>query len=152
MATTNELVIETFNRLLAACKASEQAFRIAAHAVQQQALRMAFNQYSHQRGRMASELRMEIRLLGGEPEMLDGMLLPPGLAAVMSASDKEDEQAVLSRCVSLEEEICRTFQDALEDPNMPLELAVPLRRHAGSIRLAIERLHTLERPLAARVF
>jgi hypothetical protein len=33
MITTNELVIETFNRLLAVCKAGEQAFRIAAHAV-----------------------------------------------------------------------------------------------------------------------
>ena len=33
VTTTNELVIEAFNRLLAVCKASEQAFRLAAQAV-----------------------------------------------------------------------------------------------------------------------
>jgi uncharacterized protein (TIGR02284 family) len=150
MATTNELVIETFNRVLAMCKAGEQAFRIAAHAVQEKALRTAFKQYSYQRGRMASELRMEIRLLGGEPEMLNGMTLPAGLAAVMAASALNDEQATLLECMHLEETVSDTFEEALEDPNMPLELLIPLRRQHGEIRLAIDRLHTFERPLAAR--
>ena len=150
MITTNELVIETFNRLLAVCKAGEQAFRIAAHAVQDSELRTAFKQYSHQRARMASELRMEIRLLGGEPEMLDdGMAMPPALARVIAASAQTDQQAILKECEHMEEVVSHLFDEALDDSNMPFELIIALRRQRDEIRLAMERLHTLERPVTA---
>jgi uncharacterized protein (TIGR02284 family) len=147
MITTNELVIEAFNRLLAVCKAGEQAFRIAAYAVQDSELRTAFKQYSHQRARMASELRMEIRLLGGEPEMLDGMTMPPALAGVVAASAQTDEQAILLECEHMEEVVCHLFEETLDDSNMPFELIIALRRQYGEIRLAMDRLHTLERTL-----
>lgn len=149
MATTNELVIESFNRLLGACKASEQAFRLAAHAVRDTELRTAFKQYSHQRARMASELRMEIRLLGGEPEMLNGMTMPAPLEGVVIASAHDDEQALLFECEHMEEAVNQTFEEALDDPNMPFELVIALRRQHGEVRQAAERLHALERPLTA---
>lgn len=149
MITTNELVIEAFNRLLAVCKAGEQAFRVAAHTVQDSELRTAFKQYSHQRARMASELRMEIRLLGGEPEMLDGLTMPSALARVVSASAQTDEQAVLLECEQMEEAVSRLFEEALDDSNMPFELVIVLRRQYEEIRLAMDRLHALERPLTA---
>lgn len=149
MITTNELVIETFNRVLAVCKASEQAFRIAAHAVQDTELRTAFKQYSHQRARMASELRMEIRLLGGEPEMLNGLTMPPALTEVITASAQMDEQAILLECQHMEEAVSHLFEAALDDPNMPFELVIALRKQYGEVRLAIDRLHTLARPLTA---
>jgi uncharacterized protein (TIGR02284 family) len=147
MITTNELVIETFNRLLAVCKAGEQAFRIAAHAVHDSELRTAFKQYSHQRARMASELRMEIRLLGGEPEMLDGMAMPPALARVIAASAQTDQQAILQECEHMEEVVGHLFEEALDDSNMPFEFIIALRRQCVEIRLAMERLHALERPV-----
>jgi len=149
MVTTNELVIETFNRLLAACKAGEQAFRVAAHAVQDSELRTAFKQYSHQHARMASELRMEIRLLGGEPEMLNGMAIPSALAGVVTASGQADQQAILLECEHMEEAVSRLFEEALDDSNMPFELVIALRRQYGETRLAMDRLHGLERPLTA---
>jgi uncharacterized protein (TIGR02284 family) len=149
MITTNELVIETFNRLLAACKAGEQAFRVAAHAVQDSELRTAFKQYSHQHARMASELRMEIRLLGGEPEMLNGMAIPSALARVVTASGQADQQAILVECEHMEEAVSRLFEEALDDSNMPFELVIALRRQYGETRLAMDRLHSLERPLTA---
>ena len=149
MITTNELVIETFNRLLAACKAGEQAFRIAAHAVQDSELRTAFKQYSHLHARMASELRMEIRLLGGEPEMLNGMAIPSALAGVVTASGQADQQAILVECEHMEEAVSRLFEEALDDSNMPFELVIALRRQYGETRLAMDGLHSLERPLTA---
>lgn len=149
MITTNELVIETFNRLLAACKAGEQAFRVAARAVQDTELRTAFKQYAHQHARMASELRMEIRLLGGEPEMLNGLAIPAALSGVVTASALADQQAVLVECEHMEEAVIRLFEEALDDPNIPFELILALRRQYGEIRLAMDRLHSLERPVAA---
>lgn len=149
MLTTNELIIETFNRLLAVCKASEQAFRVAAHAVQDTELRTAFKQCSHQRARMASELRMEIRLLGGEPDMLSGMAMPSTLMEVVTASTRTDEQVILLECEHREEAVCHIFEEALGDSNMPFELITALRKQYGEVRLAVDRLHRLERPLTA---
>jgi uncharacterized protein (TIGR02284 family) len=148
MITTNELVIEAFNRVLAVCKAGEQAFRIAAHAVQDSELRTAFKQYSHQRARMASELRMEIRLLGGEPEMLDGIIMPPALEGVVAAAAQADEHAILLACEYMEEAVSHLFEEALDNSNLPFELVFVLRRQYGEVRLAMDRLHALERPLA----
>src|SRR5688500_7008112 len=149
MITTNELVIETFNRLLAVCKASEQAFRVAAHAVQDTELRTAFKQYSHQRARMASELRMEIRLLGGEADMFNSMTMSSALVEVVTASTRMDEQAILLECEHREEAVCHIFEEALGDSNMPFELIIALRKQYGEVCLAVDRLHTLERPLTA---
>ena len=149
MRTTNELVIDTFNRLLAVCKASEQTFRAAGHAVQDTELRTAFRQSRQQRARMASELRMEIRLLGGEPDMLNVLALPWTSADVVAASTQMDEQAILQECEHMEEAVRHAFEEALDDPNMPLELVIALRRQYGEVRLTIDRLHMLERPLAA---
>ena len=148
MSTTNELVIDTFNRVLTICKASEQTFRIATHAVQDTELRTAFKQYSHQRARMASELRMEIRLLGGEPDMLNGLMTPSTLVDVIPPSTP-DEQAILQECEHTEAAVSHIFEEALDDPNVPFELIIALRRQYGEVRLTIDRLHTLERPLAA---
>lgn len=150
MITTNEQVIETFNRLLAVCKASEQAFRAAAQAVQDTELRTAFKQYSHQRARMASELRMEIRLLGGEPEILNGIAMPSAVVEVVTASTQMDEQAILLECEHMEEAVGHIFEEALGDSNMPFELVIAIRKQYGEVCLAIDHLHTLERPLTAR--
>jgi len=112
-------------------------------------LRTAFKQYSHQHARMASELRMEIRLLGGEPEMLNGMAIPSALAGVVTASGQADQQAILVECEHMEEAVSRLFEEALDDSNMPFELVIALRRQYGETRLAMDRLHSLERPLTA---
>ncbi|WP_447978217.1 PA2169 family four-helix-bundle protein [Candidatus Nitrospira bockiana] len=140
MATTNEQVIETLNRLLAVCKASEQGFRAAAEAVKENELRTVFKQYSHQRGRLASELRMEIRLLGGEPEMLNGIAMPTGLDRLVAASVREDEQAVLAECSRMEETVIQAFEKAMEDGNIPLELVIALRRQSAQVREAFDRI------------
>jgi hypothetical protein len=50
----------------------------------------------------------------------------------------------------VEEAVNQTFEEALDDPNMPFELVIALRRQHGEIRHAADRLHALERPLAAR--
>lgn len=92
---------------------------------------------------------MEIRLLGGEPEMLNGMAMPSALADVVTASTQMDEQAVLLECEHMEKAVSQVFEEALDDSNMPFELVITLRRQHGEVRVAIDRLHTLERPLTA---
>ena len=49
----------------------------------------------------------------------------------------------------MEEAVIRLFEEALDDPNIPFELILALRRQYGEIRLAMDRLHSLERPVAA---
>lgn len=134
MPTTNEQVIETLNRLLAVCKGSEQGFRAAADAVKDGERRTALKHYAQQRARLASELRMEIRLLGGEPETLNGMSVPQELDRLVAASLQDDERTALLECARMETLVCQAFESALADTNVPTELLAALRRQHTRIR------------------
>jgi len=84
--------------------------------------------------------------------MLDGMAMPPALARVIAASAQTDQQAILQECEHMEKVVSHLFDEALDDSNMPFELIVALRRQRDEIRLAMERLHTLERPVTMGPF
>jgi len=144
VTTTNEQVIEAFNRLLAVCKASEQAFRLAAQAVHDSDLKILFRQVSYQRARMASEIRSEIRLLGGEPEMLDGMTMPAACDGVAVAAVQDDDHF-------MQDAVDLTFSETLLDTNIPPELLIVHRKQYAEVRQSIERLHALKQPLAGQV-
>jgi uncharacterized protein (TIGR02284 family) len=151
VTTTNELVIEAFNRLLAVCKASEQAFRLAAQAVHDSDLKILFRQVSYQRARMASEIRSEIRLLGGEPEMLDGMTMPAACDGVAVAAVQDDDHFILAACERMQDAVDLTFSETLLDTNIPPELLIVHRKQYAEVRQSIERLHALKQPLAGQV-
>jgi uncharacterized protein (TIGR02284 family) len=149
VTTTNELVIEAFNRILAVSKASEHAFRLAAQAVHDSDLKILFKQISYQRARMASEIRSEIRLLGGEPEMLDGM--PAACDGVAVAAVQGDDDSILTACEHMQDAVDLTFSEALLDPNIPPELLIARRRQYAEVRQSIERLYALKQPLAGQM-
>ena len=74
------------------------------------------------------------------------------LARVIAASAQTDQQAILQECEHMEKVVSHLFDEALDDSNMPFELIVALRRQRDEIRLAMERLHTLERPVTMGPF
>jgi uncharacterized protein (TIGR02284 family) len=148
MATTNEQVIETLNRLLAVCTHSERGFRIAADGATDGELRTIFKQFAHQRGRLAFELRMEIRLLGGEAKMLEGEI-PEWLRAVGAAVSRQDERGVVAECHGMNQAVVAAFESALQDGNIPVELLITARRQRDQVNEAVERLAAWERGTAA---
>ena len=139
MATTNEQVIESLNRLLAVCARSEHGFRIAAETVDDTELKTTFKQSAHQRGRLASELRMEIRQLGGEPEIPTRVdryerKTPP------CAGARQNEQGIVTECRGMNQAVVTAFETALQDRNLPLELVVATRRQCDQVNETAERL------------
>jgi len=140
MATTNEQVIESLNRLLAACTRSERGFRIAAETAKDSELKTIFKASAHQRGRLASELRMEIRQLRGEPERLEGVDRPEWLSALGAAASRQDEHGVVVECQGMNQAVVTAFESALQDRNLPFELLVTARRRCDQVVEAAERL------------
>jgi uncharacterized protein (TIGR02284 family) len=147
MLTTNEQVIETLNRLIAVCKDGERELRSAAEAVKDSELRTLFKRYAHQRARLASELRMEVRLLGGEPDTV-GITMPP-IATMVPAATGEDEQTVIVLCEREEDAAVKAYQAAVADMNIPVELREALRRQYVQVREAYDRIHALEKTALA---
>jgi len=140
MATTNDQVIESLNHLLAACAGSECGFRIAAETAKDSELKTIFTASAHQRGRLASELRMEIRQLRGEPERLEGVDRPEWLRALGAAAARKDEHGVVAECQGMNQAVVTAFESALQDRNLPFELLVTARRQCDQVIEAAERL------------
>jgi uncharacterized protein (TIGR02284 family) len=150
MPTTNEQVIESLNRLLAVCTRSEHGFRIAAETVADGELKSMFKQSAHQRGRLASELRMEIRQLGGEPEMLAGADLSDHRNP-LCAGARQKATGVVTECGAMNRAVVTAFETALQDRNLPIELLIATRRQCDQVHETGERLATWENQATARI-
>jgi uncharacterized protein (TIGR02284 family) len=143
MLTTNEQVIGVLNQLIAVCKEGERQFRTASAAVKEPELRALFKQYAHQRARLASELRMEVRLLGGADLFFSESILAAESAE--SSLIDEDERTLIAACEREEEETVQAYEAAFDDINMPMELHVALRRQFAQIRESYDRIKELSR-------
>lgn len=143
MATTNEQVIESLNRLLAVCTRCEHTFRVAAETVADGELKTIFKQSAYQRARLASELRMEIRQLGGEPEML-AAVDRADQKSPFSAGARKKEAGVVTECQSMNRSVVTAFETALRDRNLPIELLLATRRQHDQVTETGERLDAWE--------
>ncbi|MER3425003.1 MAG: hypothetical protein C4293_19005 [Nitrospiraceae bacterium] len=143
MATTNEQVIGTLNHLLAICIGSVQRFRLAADVVTDGHLKSLLKQYSHQRERMASELRMEVRLLGGEPEGIYDLATPLGMPRFSYAKTDEEDRVIIAECERDEAVAVEAYRSALDDTNIPAELRKRLLHHSVQVREAHDRILAL---------
>jgi len=149
MATTNEQVIEPLNRLLTVCTRSEHGFRIAAHNVTDGELKAIFTQFAYQRGRLGSELRMEIRQLGGEPEMLSGIDWSDRRNPLCGGA-RQKEAGIVTECRAMNRSVATAFETALQDRNLPIELLNATRRQAAQVNEMAERLAAWESHAAPR--
>lgn len=132
MATTNEQVIESLNRLLAVCARCELTFRVAAETVADGELKTIFKQSAYQRARLASELRMEIRQLRGEPEMV-AAVDRPDRRGPFYAGARQKEAGVVTECRAMNRSAVTAFETALQDRNLPIELLLATRRQCDQV-------------------
>jgi uncharacterized protein (TIGR02284 family) len=150
MPTTNEQVIESLNRLLAVCTRSEHGFRLAADALTDGELQTVLKQSARQRGRLASELRMEIRQLGGEPEMLGGAD-QSDRRNPLCAGPRQKAHGVVTECEAMNRAVVTAFETALQDRNLPIELLIATRRQCDEVHETGERLAACESQATKRM-
>src|SRR5436305_26090 len=117
MADRNDRVISTLNDLIETCKDGEAGYHWAADGVEDAELKSLFNRYAQQRAQFASELRSEVRHLGGDPEDSGstGGALHRGWINVKSAVTGKDREAIISECERGEDAAVESYEEALKE-------------------------------------
>jgi uncharacterized protein (TIGR02284 family) len=151
MATTNDKVISTLNKLIETCKDGEEGFKTAAEGVNALTLRQSFREYSLQRVRFARELSAVVQRLGGEPAErgTPGGSLHRGWMNIRSAVTRKDEGAIISECERGEGGAEKNYQEALAQ-DLPADVRKIMERQAQEIKQTHDRILALEKKKEAR--
>jgi uncharacterized protein (TIGR02284 family) len=149
MADKNDEVIEYLNDLIETCKDGEQGFRKAAEEVGEEGdaeLRTLFNLYAQQRARFAAELQEEVRRRGGDPAKSGHVsaVFHRGWMELKSAVTGKSEAAIIAECERGEDAALRNYERVLKE-NLPADLAAIVEAQYAEIRLAHDRIRSLER-------
>ena len=113
MVKVNEKVISTLNNLIRICREGEIGFRTAAEN-EEGALTPFFLEYSRQRRQFFSELRDEVKRLGGRPADL-------GISISLVPDGWTRRETVIAECEKGEGAALRTYEEALSQ-ELPSDL------------------------------
>jgi uncharacterized protein (TIGR02284 family) len=143
-------VISTLNNLIQTCRDGEEGFRAAADGVERPALRELFGDYSRQRARFASQLRDEVRRMGGEPADAGSVTgsIHRGWLGLKAALTGADEAAVLEECERGEEAALATYKAAL-GVDMPASVRAMVERQFAEVKEAHRHISGLDRAAGA---
>ena len=120
MATAEKReTVNTLNRLIRLCNASEKGFGVAAENVKNRGLKVMFKTYAHERAKWAESWREDVEELGGEPAEGGGILAAAhrgwiNIKSAMTIGQFSTEKVVLGEVVRGEHVAERRFEDALQ--------------------------------------
>lgn len=137
--------LSTLNRLMEICRDSEQGYRAAAEGLRNEPLRMLFLEYSQQRARLVSELQEEARRLGAV--VAGGQVPAPAekrVGAHIKPAAGEDEASVISECERGDDAAVRTYEEALEQENLPPEARSLIEKQYTQIKVAHDQVRQME--------
>lgn len=137
--------VSVLNHLIEICEDGREGYKQAAENIENPELQQLFGQYSQQRARYASELRDEVRRLGGEPEDEGSVTgaLHRGWINIKSALTSQDLEAVVAECERGEDTALEDYKQALESP-LPANLQPMIREQYDGVRQAHDRIRSLE--------
>ncbi len=140
------------NNLIETLKDGQEGFREAANDVGSPELKSLFREYSDQRARFASELQFAAREQGEtRPENTGSMAgaFHRGWINLKSALTKDDK-AILTECERGEDSAVSEFEKAMEERELPIDLATTIRTQYSQIKAAHNRVRDLRNALAAQ--
>lgn len=131
----------------------QEGFRSASDDVESEELKALLLQHSLQRGTFASELQ-ELAEALGESEPPDGGsitgALHRGWMDIKSAITHRDDHVILAECERGEQHAISAYRKALNDPDLPADVADTLRTQAIEITTVHDQLCKLRSALAPR--
>lgn len=161
MATAdNRQTINTLNRLVRLCNASEKGFSVAAENVKNRGLKVMFKSYAQERAKWADAWREEVKELEGEPAEGSGLLAAAhrgwiNIKAAMTIGQQSTEKVVLGEAVRGEKVAERRFQDALQR-SLPADVKTVIQERHERVRQVSDRVQELAgregRRLVVRLF
>lgn len=156
----NRQTINTLNRLVRLCNASEKGFSVAAENVKNRGLKVMFKTYAEERAKWADAWREEVKELGGEPAEGSGLLAAAhrgwiNIKAAMTIGQQSTEKVVLGEAVRGEKAAERRFEDALQHA-LPADVKDVVQERYERVRQVSERVQELAgregRRLVVRLF
>ena len=153
MPERNDEIIGYLNDLIETCKDGEQGFRSAAESVGEEGdaeLRTLFNTYAQQRARFSAELQNEVLRRGGDPAKAGHVSAKfhRGWLSLKAAVSGKTETAIIAECEAGEQGTMRNYENVLKE-NLPADLLAVAETQYAEIRLAHDRIRSLERAYKA---
>src|SRR5262245_24804235 len=120
----NKSIANTLNDLIETCRDGQNGFKEAAENVKNPDLKSFFNQVSSERAQLISELEVEVRRLGIQPEKSGSAAgaLHRAWMDIKGSLTGKDDHAILRECERGEESAVNAYKDAIKSQNLPPNL------------------------------
>jgi uncharacterized protein (TIGR02284 family) len=145
MTLTNDKVISVLNDLIETCEDGIHGFRTAADAVKNPAAKALFISRLPKIELGTSELKAEVRRLGGDPEKRGTVAgaVHRGWIDLKAAVTGKDEDAIINECERGEEHAVKVYENAL-GKDLPAEIRTIVDRQYRGVVENLERVRALK--------
>ncbi len=145
MKVSKEL-LQGLNGLLTRNRDAQKGYVEAANHINQKELSKWMIDYSTQRQLFATELDLEIRRLGGEPDDSTSILgeIHRVWIDLKGQFSSNDPHAMLEECIKVEKKVIASYNKILEEHNdIPIETRDLLNRHKSRIINALTEINIM---------
>lgn len=146
MKTAASDVLVVLTDLIKVCRDGQEGFRDAAENIQDPGLKTQLGAFSLQRAKFAGELQSAAHELG-DHDTEDGGSIAGGLhrswTQLKGAINGNDPHAILSECERGEDEAVSTYEQTLEDYDLPKNIREIIERQSGEIKNAHDTVKQL---------
>lgn len=147
MPTNKDREVSILNDLIETCRDGELGFRAAAEGTDDNELKSLFNRYSQQRAQFASDLRMEVTGVGGDPANRGtvGGAMHRGWINIKSAVTGKDLEAIINECERGEDVAKENYKKALASGDLSEEVRSLVHEQSMEVQEAHDRIRALQR-------
>lgn len=112
----SDKVISTLNDLIETCRDGQNGFKEAAENARNPDLKTFFREAATERAQFVTDLQLEVRRLGGDPEKAGSTAgaLHRAWIDIKGTLTGKDDHAILSECERGEDSAVETYRDALK--------------------------------------
>ncbi len=150
MPLKNDEVVSILNELIETCENGLQGFRSASEAVENPTAKALFASRLPNIQRGESELKAEVRRLGGDPEKRGTIAGAVHRAWIdlKSAVTGKNEEAIVMECERGEEHAAHAYEDALQK-DLPLDTRAMVERQYRGVVENLNRVRALSKDPSA---
>jgi len=146
----NDKAISTLNDLIEICRDGQNGFKEAAENVKNPDLKSFFNECSTERAQFVSDIQLEVRRLGGDPQKTGSTAgaLHRVWMDIKGTFTGKDDHAILSECERGEDSAVEAYREAIK-LSLPLTIQQLLERQFQSVRQTHDRIKQMRDAKAA---
>ena len=145
MQEQNDKAISVLNDLIEYCKDGQHGYHTAAQDVKNTELKSLFNTYAQQRAEFASQLREQVRTLGGDPDKSGSVTgaLHRTFIDIKSVVSSGDEGSILAECDRGDSAAEEKYDEALR-ASLPQGVMQVVRKQHDEVRTARNQIRSLK--------